>query len=91
MRAEMIAGLRRCSVCNKDFQMDIRSHYVSRDNKTTGLNTIMSNVEVSVYDTFDCPHCGCQNVIQERKRVEEKNNEIVQLSLFDDDVMEVEE
>lgn len=25
-------------------------------------------MEAKIYDTFDCPQCGCQNVMGERKR-----------------------
>lgn len=28
-----------------------------------------SEPEEKLYDTFDCPSCGCQIVVQERKRI----------------------
>ena len=28
---------------------------------------IMKHME-NIFDTFDCPYCGCQNIIQQRKR-----------------------
>lgn len=58
-------------------------HYISRDGGKVGvIATFQSNQEERIYDTFDCPECGCQCVAQERKRnfypfITAKNNEDV--------------
>lgn len=58
----------KCNVCGCDFPPVIDKHYVSRDCCTTGVATVFRNDEVKIYDTFDCPNCGCQVIAQERKR-----------------------
>ena len=41
-----------------------------RDNGKSGLAVAFgSEPEEKLYDTFDCPSCGCQIVVQERKRI----------------------
>lgn len=58
-----------CEVCGGKFKVTKDGHYISRDVQTTGLASIIGQKEPKNYDTFDCPHCGCQNVMQERKIV----------------------
>lgn len=57
-----------CSICGAELKMTVDHHYISRDKGTCGLATIVRNDEETLYDTFDCPECGCQNIAQERKR-----------------------
>lgn len=74
----------KCKVCSKEFELKKEFHYISRDVKiTTGLVNVVKKEEVKIFDTFDCPHCGCQNVMQERKRVD-KSNVIVGLPIEED-------
>lgn len=63
----------KCNVCESEFIPRIGEHYISRDNQMTGLTTVVSNSEVKIYDTFDCPVCGCQVAVKERKRVYESH------------------
>lgn len=58
-----------CKICGSTFPAVRQNHYVSRDNSETGLNTIFKASEAPLYDTFDCPMCGCQVIAQSRKRV----------------------
>ena len=63
----------KCRVCGKEFELSVTKHYISRDEEVErcGIASIVGNnteKEVKLYDTFDCPICGCQNVVQERKR-----------------------
>lgn len=59
----------KCNVCGNVFIPLIENHYVSRDVGKTGLVAVLqSNDEEKLYDTFDCPYCGCQTIAQERKR-----------------------
>ena len=58
----------KCKICNKEFELQKKDHYVARDNGRTGLSAIAGGSEEELYDAFDCPHCGCQNIMQERKR-----------------------
>lgn len=58
----------KCKVCNKEFELKKKDHYIARDIGKSGLAALAGGKEEALYDTFDCPHCGCQNVMQERKR-----------------------
>ena len=58
----------KCKVCGCEFVPVIGKHYIARDNGESGVSTILKNVEGNLYDTFDCPDCGCQIIVQERKR-----------------------
>lgn len=56
-----------CGICGGIFPVDKSMHYVSRDKNITGLASITRKEESTLYDSFDCPICGCQNRLQERK------------------------
>lgn len=58
----------KCKVCNKEFELQKEGHYIARDIGKTGLSALAGGSEEELYDTFDCPHCGCQNIMQKRKR-----------------------
>ena len=55
--------------CGYEFDLNKDNHYVARNNITSGLSTIVNNDEVGLFDAFDCPKCGCQNLMQDRKRM----------------------
>lgn len=56
-----------CGICGGIFPVDKSMHYVSRDENVTGLASIKRKEESTLYDSFDCPICGCQNRLQVRK------------------------
>ena len=58
----------KCKVCECVFPAVDVNHYIARDNGRTGLATAFGNNEEKLYDAFDCPICGCQAIVQERKR-----------------------
>lgn len=59
----------KCKICGCEFNAVKKRHYISRDKGRTGLATAFgNNPEDALYDTFDCPACGCQITAQERKR-----------------------
>ena len=59
----------KCEICGTEFPAVKEKHYVSRDNGKSGLAaSFESNDEEKLYDTFDCPMCGCQIVVKTRKR-----------------------
>ena len=64
-----IKGMTTCSVCNRDFPLIVENHYISRGPKKTGLNALVDGFEPILYDSFNCPYCGCQNNIQQRNHV----------------------
>ena len=64
----------KCKVCGTNFELKVDNHYITRDEVVirTGISSIVGSnneIESKLYDTFDCPVCGCQNVMQERKRI----------------------
>lgn len=62
-------GMAKCKICGRSFALMAEKHYIARDTAETGLATAFGKTqEVEYYDAFDCPHCGCQNIMQERKR-----------------------
>lgn len=64
-------GMATCKVCGRDFALMDEQSYIVRDNKSEkGLSQVISGQdEPKIYDAFDCPHCGCQYIAQERKRL----------------------
>ena len=65
----------KCKICGTEFPAIKERHYVVRDNGKTGLSAAFSsNDEEKIYDSFDCPMCGCQVVAQDRKRIYENSD-----------------
>lgn len=65
----------KCKICDCNFHAINKKHYVSRENGRIGFkNIIEGGQEVTLYDTYDCPACGCQVIAQERKRKYNETN-----------------
>ena len=64
-----VKAIHECVVCGRLIPLIVENHYVATDKDRTGLSSAINREEPELYDCFDCPHCGCQNVIQERKRL----------------------
>lgn len=62
-------GMTTCKICGRDFPLISEERYTVRDNEKTGIAVAFDGSESILYDAFDCPHCGCQNIVQERKRM----------------------
>lgn len=61
-------GMTTCKICGRDFPLIAEEHYVARDSEKKGVIPALSGQDEAIqYDAFNCPHCGCQNVMQERK------------------------
>lgn len=57
-----------CEICGHEFEPSIDRHYIARDPGVTGaFFTLGSYNEDKLYDAFDCPKCGCQMIMKERK------------------------
>lgn len=53
-------GMKRCEICGNRFRLLAKNRY-EIVKRPTGLNCL---TQAAVYfNAFDCPHCGCQNVI----------------------------
>ena len=66
---ENIKGMTTCEVCGRDFPLIGEEHYVAVDTDVEGIAASIVRHEPEIYDVFDCPHCGCQNIMQTRKRM----------------------
>ncbi len=64
-------GTWTCKVCGREFALIEEELYTARDDKATGFATIAQGKEPGLYDAIDCPHCGCQNILQKRLRYAE--------------------
>lgn len=58
-------GTKTCIVCGKEFVLSKTSHYIASGVSATIFNF---DKESLLYDAFDCPLCGCQNIVQSRKK-----------------------
>lgn len=63
-----IKGMTTCKVCGRDFPLLIESHYVSIEGRIEGIVSAIGRISPQLYDSFDCPLCGCQNRMQLRNR-----------------------
>lgn len=64
-----IKGMTTCKVCGRDFPLLAEEHYVSKEPGKTGIAAIAGGQAPILWDSFDCPHCGCQNRMQQRNRL----------------------
>ena len=59
-----------CKICGCKFNAVEERHYISRDNGKSGLAVAFgSELRKNCTRPFDCPSCGCQIVVRERKRI----------------------
>lgn len=62
---KIVPGMMTCDVCGRDFPLVAERRYTAE----SGLCSMGA-----VYDAIDCPHCGCQNVLQLRYRAVNKED-----------------
>lgn len=58
----------KCTICGKRFSVKKKDVYNVVVNKNEGL-IIPCNV---IFDAIDCPKCGCQHLLKERKLREDE-------------------
>lgn len=60
---------KQCPTCGSEIILVNEDHYIARDDGKVGMmSAFTSNDETQLYDAFDCKRCGCQLIIQKRKR-----------------------
>ena len=67
--SERIMGAFTCRVCGRVFPLIAEKHYVARAGVGNGVLSSLASTEPELHDAFDCPHCGCQNLVGARLRV----------------------
>lgn len=50
-----------CCTCGKSFILEPESKYI-----VTLERHFLDRTEVEYMDAVDCPHCGCQNTLEDR-------------------------
>lgn len=65
---ENLKGMHVCETCGRGFALIAEERYTVRTVEKTGPASAFSGEESDLYDAFDCPHCGCQNVVNLRLR-----------------------
>lgn len=69
--------MRKCIVCEHEFPAIAEYRYTARESMTIGVvGTIAAQEEPGLFDAYDCPFCGCQNLANYRFRtLEEDEND----------------
>lgn len=49
--------MKRCNICHRFFKLKAENKYLVFTNPTNVFK------KVTVYEAFDCPWCGCQNLV----------------------------
>ena len=64
-----ITGMTTCKVCGRDFPLIAEEHYISKEAGKVGIASLVGGPAPILWDSFDCPHCGCQNRLHMRYRL----------------------
>lgn len=63
----------KCKICGKRFKLIKENRYLATEN--TGVLAAMAKPS-KIFEAFDCPRCGCQNIVNIREEtVERSRNE----------------
>lgn len=54
----------KCQICGALFELNKANRYLTEENEAPIIAVFTSPV---TYECFDCPKCGCQNRVNERK------------------------
>ena len=52
----------KCKICNKEFELLKENRYMVTNKNVKGITSGLT----SAFDAFDCPYCGCQNIVSDR-------------------------
>lgn len=53
----------KCKICKKEFELFKENKYMVTNKN---LREISKDGLSIVFDAFDCPYCGCQNIMSDR-------------------------
>jgi hypothetical protein len=52
----------KCTVCGHEFELKKENRYTVKRKETS----LLTSAVFQEYDCFDCPKCGCQNMVNKR-------------------------
>lgn len=64
-----------CKVCKRRFTASKDNKYLAQ--RPLSITEVMTNTP-AIYEAFDCPRCGCQNIVNVREP--EVNYEVIPAS-----------
>ena len=66
--------MNKCKTCGRRFKLIAKNRYEVKV-APVGFNALSNRTEY--YNAFNCPHCGCQNIVGvvEKVRVDEERKE----------------
>lgn len=53
----------KCKICNKKFELLKENRYMVTNENLKEVSKIGLSI---VFEVFDCPYCGCQNIVGNR-------------------------
>lgn len=59
----------KCKICEKEFELKKEEKYLATE-KVAAFGTLAKLPKT--FEAFDCPHCGCQNIVNIREETEVK-------------------
>lgn len=61
----------KCKICGKRFKLMKKNRYLA----TEKIGALEGLTKASkIFEAFDCPHCGCQNIVNIREKGEENDS-----------------
>jgi transcription elongation factor Elf1 len=57
----------KCKICGKRMNLKAENRQEIKKNKSLGECLTNSGSSMQIYEAFDCPHCGCQNIVNIRE------------------------
>lgn len=54
----------KCKICGKRFKLIKENKYLATEKK--GALEELTKAS-KIFEAFDCPHCGCQNIVNTRE------------------------
>lgn len=60
----------KCFVCGSDFVLNATDKYIVNV-PASAVSKAFLGANDKIFEAFDCPHCGCQNLVNERFGAEE--------------------
>ncbi len=55
----------KCKICEKEFELKKEEKYLATE-KVAAFGTLAKLPKT--FEAFDCPHCGCQNIVNIREK-----------------------